>query len=100
MGGLQNGIGRRVKGLLRRGSVDIEPSNVVEPCAACGDETEVGSLLYSDRHTLVNAAGRAFLCDECYAKARHKGREPHLDQDMRVIAGNGGMIGVAFLGRH
>lgn len=96
--GLQISIGPRLKGLLRRRSAEIEPSDVVEPCAACGDETAVGSWLYPGRHTLVNAAGRAFLCDECYAKSRHEGHEPHLDQDMRVIAGNGAMIGVGFLG--
>jgi hypothetical protein len=42
-----------------------------EPCLACGEETAIGSVFFSDRHAGELPDGsRAFLCSECLAKAR------------------------------
>jgi hypothetical protein len=44
--------------------------------------------------------GKVFLCDECYARLRavQGGRVKPTEEDLRVIAANGGMIGIGFLG--
>lgn len=91
-----------VKGQLRRilhlRSEELPPSNAVEPCAACGEETTVGSVLYSDRHDVVLEDGRlTFLCDECYGRARAAKGGELTDADMRVIAKNGVMVASGFL---
>lgn len=96
--------GRRlVHGLRRvlgRETADRIASNAKEPCAGCGEETATGSVFYSDRRETTRTGGaRAFLCSDCVgsAHAARKG-EPLSDEDLRIIADNGLMVGVGLLG--
>jgi hypothetical protein len=70
-----------------------------ERCLGCGEQTAVGTFLFSGRHD-INVAGapRAYLCDECYAKARAAKGGELTDADRRVIAKNGLVIAVGFFG--
>jgi hypothetical protein len=80
----------------------IAPSDAVEPCLGCGEETAVGSVLFGQRHSFDRAAaGQAFLCDECYARIRtaKHGTAP-TESDLEVIAGNGVMIAAGFFSGH
>jgi len=83
------------------GSTAETPAPTVEePCTGCGQETAIGSVFFSDRREVAVADGtRVFLCSECQSKAHlaRKG-QPLTDDDLRTLAGNGGMIGVGFLG--
>ncbi len=45
-----------------------------EPCLACGEETAVGSVFYSDRSPAVLPDGASgFLCSGCVERIRAKG---------------------------
>jgi hypothetical protein len=66
-------------------------SSVKEPCAVCGEETAIGSLFYSDRHTVEHTVGgRTYLCTLCDERVRSAwpGKRP-TDQEMREIDPNG-----------
>jgi hypothetical protein len=95
--------GRLVRGLrhaLGGESPAPIPPNAKEPCAGCGEETAAGSAFFSDRRQATRTDGaRTFLCSDCLrrAHAARKG-EPLTDADLRVIADNGLMVGVGFLG--
>jgi hypothetical protein len=96
-------VGRRLAGLRGSGhdTAVAEVATTNEPCAACGDETAVGSFLFPERHEAARPeGGKVFFCDECYARLRavQGGRVKPTEEDLRVIAGNGGMIGIGFLG--
>jgi hypothetical protein len=90
--------GSRLLGLFRRRAHETEPSDRAEPCAGCGEETVVGSVLFGTRHSFDRSdGGKTFLCDECYAKVRAaKGGKAPTEQDVQVIAQNGGLIGAGF----
>jgi hypothetical protein len=50
-----------------------------EPCLACGEETAVGSVFFSDRHVVDGADGtRAYLCSTCVARIRSAGHGDRL----------------------
>jgi hypothetical protein len=67
----------------------------------CGEETAAGAVLFGGRHDIdVPGSPRTFLCDECYAKARAAKGGELSDEDLRIIANNGLMIGVGFFGAH
>jgi hypothetical protein len=70
-----------------------------EPCLSCGEPTAVGTYFFSDRRDVLLADGtKIFLCADCQSQA-HRARkgEPLSDEDLRIIAGNGGLIGVGLL---
>ena len=70
-----------------------------EPCMSCGEPTAAGTYFFSDRHDVLLADGtKVFLCADCQAQA-HRARigEPLSDEDIRIIAGNGGLIGAGLL---
>ena len=76
------------------------PSTVEEPCVGCGQETAAGSVFFSDRRDIDRSDGaRVYLCSDCQSRA-HRARkgEPLSDEDLQIIANNGMMIGVGFLG--
>ncbi|MGZ6266642.1 MAG: hypothetical protein ACXWN4_07040 [Candidatus Limnocylindrales bacterium] len=52
--------------------IDPEPVNPhVEPCLSCGEETAVGSCLFSDRNRVdLEAGAKGYLCAECAKRAR------------------------------
>ncbi|MGZ6314119.1 MAG: hypothetical protein ACXWNI_00610 [Candidatus Limnocylindrales bacterium] len=95
-------VGRRLTGLGGSGddSAAAEATTTNEPCAACGDDTSVGSSLFGERHEAARPeGGKIFLCDECYARLRavRGGRLKPTEEDLNVIAANGGVMGVGFL---
>ncbi len=62
----------------------------VEPCAACGEETAVGSVFFSDRLNIPrDGLTDAFLCALCVAKIRaaHKGQRM-TDDDVAALTRN------------
>ena len=65
-------------------------SSAVEPCAGCGEETAVGSVFFSDRHTIRHDDGRqTFLCTLCDARIRSSRRGRRLtDAEVRTIVEN------------
>lgn len=105
MAGHEGGSTRRIRDHLRRAlnrTVDaVVLSDAAEPCASCGEETAVGNVLYSDRHDLALAkGGRAYLCAECYQRARAAKGGELTDADAQAIANNGFLIGVHMLTGH
>ena len=58
------------------GSTPRHPS--VEPCSICGEETAVGSPLFSDRRELERDGQRAYLCSICLENAVGVRRGTHL----------------------
>jgi hypothetical protein len=71
-----------------------------EPCISCGEPTAAGTYFFSDRRDVLLADGtKIFLCADCQSQT-HRARkgEPLSDEDIRIIAGNGGLIGVGLLG--
>lgn len=53
----------------------------IEQCIGCGDNTALGSALYSGRQQLVDSGGKStFLCDGCEKRLR-KRRGRALDED-------------------
>ncbi len=105
MAGQERGSSHRVRDQLRRvlnRTVDeVVQTDAAEPCASCGEETAVGSVLYSDRHDLALAeGGRAHLCAECYQRARAAKGGELTDADAEAIASNGFLIGVHMLTGH
>lgn len=71
-----------------------------EPCLACGDETAVGSVLYSDRFPVDQPTGqRVYICGYCRDRIRDsKKGAPLTDQEFRDMANNAAMAGVGLLG--
>ena len=96
------GLRGLVRRVLHRSDAQMPPSQVDEPCLACGDETAVGSPLFPERHDFdLEDGSRAHLCGECYAKARAaKGGQDLTTKDINSIANNGLMIGAGFFTGH
>ncbi len=91
-------VKKQLQRVLHRAATEVPPSTAVEPCVGCGEETVVGSVLYSDRHDLVGDDGKKYLCAECYQRARAlKGGEALSEADQRVIANNGLMVAANIL---
>ena len=66
-------------------------SSAREPCLGCGEETAVGSIFFSDRHTVEHSDGtRAYLCTLCDARIRSSRKGMRLtDEEVRDIVENG-----------
>ena len=81
----------------REASRDSAPPTASDPCVQCSEETAAGSVFFSDRLVVERTDGsQAFLCSDCYTRARAAKRgEPLTDADLRTIADNGLMVGVA-----
>jgi hypothetical protein len=74
------------------GPNELDPSVLAkEPCAVCGEETAVGSVFYSDRHTIDHGDGRrTFLCTLCDERVRSSRPGKRLtDDEVREIDSNG-----------
>ena len=73
-----------------------------EPCAVCGEETAVGSVFFSDRHTVEKSDGTRTLCAPCNASVRsaRKGNEgkPLTDEELRSLVENGSLAAIASAG--
>ena len=71
-----------------------------EPCLACGEETGVGSIFFSDRHTVEHADGaRTYLCTLCDAHIRSSRKGRRLtDEEVRSVVENGSMAAISWAG--
>jgi hypothetical protein len=72
-----------------------------EPCLACGEETAVGSIFFSDRHGVEQSDGtRTYLCTLCDARIRSSRKGKRLtDEEVRDIVENGSMGAISWAGR-
>ena len=92
-----------VSRLLHRGvpgAAEIPPSNAVEPCVSCGEETAIGSVFFSDRRSVARPGGTPlFLCSECQARA-HQARKgkPLTDAEVIAVTERGKVAGVPYFG--
>jgi hypothetical protein len=78
---------------------EIPTSSAEEPCLACGQETAIGSMFFSDRReTAISDGTRVYMCSDCQAMA-HRARkgQPLTDEELRIIAKNGFMVGAGFV---
>ena len=51
--------------------IDGNANPHLEPCGACGEETAIGSIFFSDRYEGTSPAGqRFFVCSECRKRVR------------------------------
>jgi hypothetical protein len=76
-------------------------SDPMEPCFSCGEDTGVGSVFFSDRHTVEpSARPPTYLCTLCNSRVRLSGRGKRLtDEQVRQFVANGTMAGIAWSGR-
>jgi hypothetical protein len=59
-----------------------------EPCLACGEETAVGSVFFSDRHPAESKDGtHGYLCSECVQRIRAKGHHVGMSEG-RLVEGS------------
>jgi CRISPR/Cas system-associated protein Cas10 (large subunit of type III CRISPR-Cas system) len=74
-----------------RGNAAPGVPSASEPCAVCGEETAVGAVFYSDRHTIEHADGRrTYLCTLCHERVRSSRPGKRLtDDEVRAIDPNG-----------
>ncbi len=69
-----------------------------EPCVACGEDTSVGSVFFSDRHVVELRDGAStFVCSLCDARMRsqHRGRRL-TDDEVRQIVQDGTVIALGW----
>ena len=69
-----------------------------EPCLACGEETSVGSVFYSDRRVVDASDGsRTFVCSSCAQRAAARRRGKRLtDEELRNLVDNGSMTAITW----
>ena len=69
-----------------------------ERCIACGEETAVGSVFFSDRHTIAHEDGaKTYLCTLCDARIRSSRRGRRLtDAEVQRIVETGSMAAIAW----
>ena len=97
----RSGSHRSLISRLRRSDgtpAEIPTSSAEEPCLACGQETAIGSMFFSDRReTDISDGTRVYMCSDCQAMA-HRARkgQPLSDEELRTMAKNGFMIGAGF----
>jgi hypothetical protein len=75
-------------------------SSATEPCVGCGEETVVGSVFFSDRHTVEHANGaQTYLCTLCDAHIRSSRKGRRLtDEEVRSVVENGSMAAISWAG--
>ena len=69
-----------------------------ERCIACGEKTAVGSVFFSDRHTIAHDDGsKAYLCTLCDARIRSSKRGRRLtDAEVQRIVETDSMAAIAW----
>jgi hypothetical protein len=74
----------------------------IEPCMSCGDDTSVGTPLYSGRHQATDSNGRrVFLCASCNEEMiAGRRREPLTDEDRRKLEQAAAVFGAFAPGGH
>jgi hypothetical protein len=91
-----SGLARHVHGLGRHDAAGAWPG--LEPCAACGEETAVGSVFFFDR-LRIPRHGRpdAFLCGMCKAEMRASGMQPGMtDKDVAAFERNASAMAITW----
>ena len=89
-------LARRPGTSSRGGAASTAASSSKEPCLACGEETAVGSVFFSDRLAVpLDAGATAFLCSLCGARVRssRSGRRM-TDEQVRNSVANGSAAGL------
>lgn len=73
-------------------------AQVSEPCISCGEETAIGSVFFSDRHTVDHADGsRTYLCTLCDGRIRARRKGKRLtDDEVRSLVENGSIAMIAW----
>jgi hypothetical protein len=74
-------------------SHETADSEASEPCAACGEETAVGSAFYSDRRQIDRTDGSsAFICTLCDQRIAGSRRGSRMsDEDLRAALETGSL---------
>lgn len=75
-------------------------SSAREPCVGCGEETAVGSIFFSDWHTIEQSDGtRTYLCTLCDARLRSSRKSKRqTDEEVRDIVENCSMGAISWAG--
>jgi hypothetical protein len=81
-----------------RGTPSPGESSAAQPCAVCGEETAVGSVFFSDRHTIEHTDGRrTWLCTLCNSRIRSsRRRRPLTDDEVRTLVESGSLLNQAW----
>ena len=79
-------------------SLGVGPS---DPCIACGEQTAVGSVHYSDRRTIQRADGTPmYLCALCDTRAKSAAKGTRItDQELRNLEANGSIAATTWVDR-
>jgi hypothetical protein len=74
----------------------------LEVCEACGEETAVGSPLYSDRRVVTDPTGRrTFVCSSCTRRiVAARRQEPLSDEDRQRLESGAAAFGAFAPGGH
>ncbi len=69
-----------------------------ELCAGCGEDTAIGSSLYSDRRVIDQSDGtRIHVCSLCVGRAAARHRRKRLaDEQIRNLVENGSMAAISY----
>jgi hypothetical protein len=69
-----------------------------EPCVSCGEETSVGSPLFSGRRRIERPdASATFLCEPCNERlAASRGRTSLTDDEVRRVVDGGSAVMVTW----
>lgn len=98
--GRMSDLARHVGQIGRRHAAPT--GSVLEPCIACGEETAVGSIFFSDR-LVIPRDGRpdTFLCTLCVARIRasHK-PERWTDEDVAAFTRNASAAAITWWSRY
>lgn len=75
-------------------------NEVAEPCVSCGEETAVGTPLFSGRRRIVKSSASAvFLCDVCDELiASKRSGTPLTDDQVRRYVDGGNFAAIAWGG--
>lgn len=74
-------------------------SQHVEPCEACGEETAVGSVFYSDRRVIEHTdGGRSYICTLCDQRIAASRHGKHLtDHEVRRLIETGSLAMIGYI---
>ena len=89
---------RRARQAVQRAEPPGTTASAKEPCLACGEETAVGSVFYSDRLAVTRDDTLSdYLCSLCNARVRSSRRGRRLtDEEIRSAVANGSAAALAW----
>jgi hypothetical protein len=90
-------LARRALRAIRGGGGPVAASSAKEPCLACGEETAVGSVFFSDRLAVPRDGATAFLCSLCSARVRSSRPDRRMsEEEVRRSVENGTAAALAW----